>query len=64
MFDEYNDMVTIEEVMEMLGIGKNTAYELLKRRELKCFQIKGRWKIPKQAVIEYISTKSSLSMPK
>lgn len=63
MFEEYSDMLTIEDVMEMLGVGKNTAYELFRNGELKCFRIKGRWKVPKQAVIEYVSTKSSLSMP-
>lgn len=64
MFDEYNDMLSVEDVTEMLGIGKNAAYELFRSGELKCFQLKGRWKIPKQAVIEYILSRSSLGVSK
>ena len=51
--DKY-DMISVEELMEMLHLGKNTAYELLKSNELKCFRIRGRYKIPKISVYEYI----------
>lgn len=61
MFDEYNDIMTIEDVMEALGIGKNSAYALLNNGELKGFRLKGRWKIPKQAIIEYIKTQATLA---
>ena len=30
MFTEYNDVVTVEEVMEMLHLGRVTVYNLLK----------------------------------
>lgn len=60
MFNEYNDMLTVEDLMEVLAIGKNAAYELLKSGELKCFRLKGRWKIPKEAVIEFVRTKAFL----
>ena len=26
MFDEYNDMLSVDDLMEILGIGKNAAY--------------------------------------
>lgn len=29
MFDEYTDIVTIDELQEMLRIGRSTAYKLL-----------------------------------
>jgi excisionase family DNA binding protein len=58
MFNDYNDLVTVEELCEMLFIGKNTAYKLLASGELKCFRLKRVWKIPKQCVIEYILTQS------
>lgn len=29
MFEEYGDMLSIDDVMEMLGIGRNSVYELL-----------------------------------
>ena len=48
------DMIRVEELMQMLHLGKNTAYELLKNNEIKCFQIRGRYKIPRISVYEYI----------
>ena len=56
MFNEYGDMLTVEDLMEALGIGKNAAYDLLRNGELKCF----RWKIPKESVIEYVRSKAFL----
>ena len=52
MFDEYNDMLSVDDLMEILGVGKNAAY--------KCFRLKGRWKIPKESVIEYVRSKAFL----
>ena len=30
IFSEYSDIVTVDEVMKMLRLGKNTVYKLLK----------------------------------
>lgn len=54
MFEEYGDMLTVDEVAEILGIGKNSAYEIFRSGEMNCFMLKGKWKISKQALIEYI----------
>ena len=35
MFNDYNDLVTVEELCEMLSIGKNATYNLLASGELK-----------------------------
>lgn len=35
MFNEYSDMVTIEELCEMLRIGRNKAYKLLRKQQIK-----------------------------
>ncbi|MBR1591050.1 MAG: helix-turn-helix domain-containing protein [Acidaminococcaceae bacterium] len=53
-YDEKYDMLSVEELMEILHLGKNTAYELLKSNTIKCFRIRGRYKIPKISVYEYI----------
>lgn len=60
MFEQYDDMLTIDDVTEILDIGKNSAYELFRSGEIKCFFLKGRWKIPKRAIIEYVLSKSKL----
>ena len=54
MFTDYKDLVTVEELCEMLSIGKNAAYKLLASGELKCFRLNRVWKIPKQCVIDYV----------
>ena len=61
MFNEYNDLVTVDELCEMLFIGKNAAYKLLASGKIKAFRINRGWKIPKQGVIEYILTQSKLA---
>ena len=51
---ELNDILTVEELMELLNIGKNTAYTLLDSGEIKAFRIGRMWKIPRKSVYEYI----------
>jgi excisionase family DNA binding protein len=57
MFENYNDMVNLEDLQKMLGIGKNKAYELLKNKEIENFKIGREYKIPKVAIINYINSK-------
>lgn len=55
MFENtYNDMISLEDLCEMLTIGKNTAYELLRTKQIKAFKIGRIWKIPRESVSEYI----------
>ena len=57
MLDEYGAILSVEDVMEILGIGKNAAYDLFRKNEISSFRLKNRWKIPKQSVIDYINGK-------
>ncbi len=54
MFNEYSDIITIDELCEMLRIGRNKAYELLRNGEIKAFRSGRLWIISKQAVEEYV----------
>ncbi|WIW70669.1 helix-turn-helix domain-containing protein [Anaerosinus gibii] len=54
MFNQYEDLVTVEELTEMLNIGKNSAYKLLASGNLKAFRINRIWKIPRQSVTDYV----------
>lgn len=58
MFNEYNDLITLEEFCEILSIGKNTAYKLLNSNQIGAFRIGRIWKIPRIAVENYILQKS------
>ncbi len=60
MLDQYQDILTVFDAAEALHIGKNRVYELLESRLLKGFRIGRVWKIPKEALREYILTQSSL----
>ena len=55
---ENTEIITVEELMEFLQIGKSTAYQLLDSGEIKASRIGRKWKIPKNAVYEYIRLKS------
>lgn len=57
MEHELNEILTVEEVMELLNIGKNTAYSLLESGEIKAFRIGRMWKIPRKSVYDYINRK-------
>ena len=54
MFEEYADILTAEEACEALRIGYNALYELLNSGQLKGFRNGRVWRIPEQAVREYV----------
>lgn len=58
--NETNDLISIDDLCEMLFIGKNAAYHLLNTGEIKAFRIGRNWKIPRFSVINYIRSKSDL----
>jgi excisionase family DNA binding protein len=54
MFDNYDDVVTIDDLLEMLGIGRNKAYELLQTSKIKSFKIGKSYRIPKICIQKFI----------
>ncbi|WP_371371022.1 helix-turn-helix domain-containing protein [Sporomusa aerivorans] len=61
MFNDYHDILTVDELCELLSIGKNTAYTLLASGQIKAVRLNRVWKIPKIAVADYIFTNSGIS---
>lgn len=55
MFDQYDEVLTVSQLMEVLGIGKNVAYQLLNSGQIQSFKIGRVHRIPKKAVINYIT---------
>ena len=53
MLNEHLEIITVEELMDLLYIGKNTAYELLATGQIEAFRIGRVWKIPRQSVTAY-----------
>lgn len=53
------ELFTLDELCEILMIGRNTAYKLLHSGDLGAFRIGKVWKIPKSGVIEYLQSKKT-----
>lgn len=60
MLEGIDDLLTSEQVAEILKIGKNALYELLASGTLKAYRNGRVWRIPRQAVEEYIRTQANL----
>ena len=55
MLEQYDTLLTISDLREVLSIGRNAAYDLLNQGTIPAFRIGRNWKIPKDAVIFYIN---------
>ena len=55
IFKDYPDVITVEDLQNMLHIGRNTTYGILKDGAIKTIKIGKKYIIPKQSVIEFIN---------
>lgn len=55
MFDNYPDIIGIEELMKMLNIGKSLAYRLIQNHQIEAKKVGRQYKIAKNKVIYYIN---------
>ena len=56
MFNKYPDVLEVEEVQEMLRLGRNAIYKLLKQGDIKSLRVGKKYIIPKTSVINFLST--------
>ena len=54
MLERVPEIMTFNECRSLLKVGKNTLLNLLHNGDIEAFRIGNRWKIPKNAVMEYI----------
>lgn len=54
MFDQYEDLLNVNCVMEILGIGRNTALKLLKTGEIPAKKVGREWRIIKADLENYM----------
>ena len=54
MFKNYPDVVNVSQFQKMLGIGKSTAYNLLKNKDVQSIRIGRVHRIPKSNIIKYL----------
>ena len=55
MLEQYDAVLTISDLREILNIGRNTAYNLLNNGDIQAFRIGRTWKIPKDSLIYYLN---------
>lgn len=55
LFSNYPDILKVSDIEEMLGISRNMAYELIKQGAIYSKKIGNIYRIPKTAVISYIT---------
>jgi len=60
MYENYleKELLTVEEIMEILYLGKNTVYDLLRSGELKGIRFGRVWRVPKESIKEMIERKT------
>lgn len=54
IFNNYPDVVSIEELQDMLHIGRSTAYKLIKENTIKSIKVGKQYRIPKNNIINYL----------
>ena len=58
MFTAYPDIVNIIQLKEMLGIGINLAYKLVRSKTIPSLKVGREYKIPKRNIIYYLTNKN------
>ena len=58
-FDELPLTLLVEDLMPILDIGRNTAYELVRSKQIFSVKIGRQLRIPKQALIDYLTSSRS-----
>ena len=58
-FDELPLTLRVEDLMPILDIGRNTAYELVRSKQIYSVKIGRQLRIPKQALIDYLTSSRS-----
>ena len=52
---KFNDVLTVDELMDFLAIGRSTAYKLLRTGKIKCIKIGRNYKIPKDNILKFVN---------
>lgn len=55
MFDNYPDVMTVDEARTALHIGKSSMYSLIKSGEIKSFTCGRNIRIPKTSLVDFLA---------
>lgn len=62
MYLDESELLTVEEVMDILNVGKNTVYALLNQQKIDAFRIGRTWKIPHAALNTFIKNSAEMKV--
>ncbi len=54
-FDDLPLTLAVEDIMKVLGIGRNTAYKLIKSKAIFSIKVGHQIRIPKKSLIDYMT---------
>ena len=58
-YDEIPLMLSVEDLMPILRIGRNTAYDLVRSGQIDSIHLGAKYRIPKQALMAYLAGEQS-----
>lgn len=58
-FDDLPLTLRVEELMPIFGIGRNTAYELIRCEKIHSIRIGKQLRIPKDTVLDFLAQQNS-----
>lgn len=58
-FDDLPLTLRVEELIPVLGIGRNTAYELVRSGQIRSIRIGRQFRVPKDAVLDFLKRQNS-----
>ncbi|BFK24933.1 MAG: helix-turn-helix domain-containing protein [Blautia producta] len=56
MLEDYKDVLQIDDIMEILKIGRNKAYDLIHAGEIKSLRIGRKIRVPKACMIDFLTS--------
>lgn len=58
-FDDLPLTLRVEDLMPILGIGRNTAYELIRSGQIRSIRVGRQLRVPKDAVLDFLTHQNS-----
>jgi excisionase family DNA binding protein len=55
MFIEFPDIITVDQLAEMLSVGKSSAYSLLRSNQIRHVRVGKKYIIPKISVMDFVA---------
>ena len=58
--EQYDDLMTVAEVIEVIGYCSTTIHRLCHNKKIKAFKPYGRYQIPKISLVEFLASRESI----